>query len=38
MTNLNDYVKPKPENNAKKRIINGVWVESDEEIKNWKKI
>jgi len=35
--NLNDYVS-KPKTNAKKRIENGIWVETEEEIENWKKI
>ena len=38
MTTINDYIKQKPKTDAKKRIENGIWVESEIEIENWKRI
>jgi hypothetical protein len=37
MTSLKDFVK-KPDVKPIKKMVNGVWIETEEEIKAWKKI
>jgi hypothetical protein len=35
--NLNDFTK-KPKQKPEKKIVDGIWIESEEEKKNWEKI
>jgi len=37
MLNLTDFTK-NPKKKPEKKIVNGIWIETEEEIENWRKI